>query len=536
MPSASFDSGALCFQVPALVELLGVGQATRCEWQVVGRPPGAQVVIEDPLAPTSTTIEVSQDGTYSFQVCCFYDETQNSGDDQPTTGIEVPDRLFCPRAVVAGDTAQIIAFGCEDATIEWSFTSGPVTSVTGNTTSATVTTDPNASGVAIITATCTRVDVNGTEVVQNLACPVTVLPADSELDCVTSAAVEVEFINCGESCDCFDFTMVFDCENGMTCSEDVLGFTVKQCPPTPNPDEDCEELVRVEVTGVPAFLAPCNDSIDCCDYSICCDDHRPQLLWNSLCNCPGWTFQAPAIEGSDFHNACGCTPGQRWCFEDSATIVASGPQQFVDVMVIWGHNLQNGIVTTSPLAPFGGGPTGVGIVNDNACIEGYSEAVVINFDQPPENGITDLEINIDSNGQGIVCIDQVFIGQKFFLPDDLLPASFVNPHDGDDYELEVKESECGILSRSTRHTPCDFSLEICADDDWLCEHWRPFLRYARRHGFMFQWSRNRKPNDIINAWIPNKVPGSRWQEDGTSIITLPARGFITPPQIPLFVE
>jgi hypothetical protein len=202
-------------------------------------------------------------------------------------------------------------------------------------------------------------------------------------------------------------------------------------------------------------------------------------------------------------------------------------------MVIWGHNITDGSVVTAPLAPFGGGATGIGVVNDGACMDGYTQPVVINFDQVSDN-ITNFTATITSNGDGPVCIDRVFIGRKLFLPDDRLPLSFINPHDGDDYELEVKESACGILSRSVKHTACDWSLEICADDEYLCNVWRPFLRYARRHGFFFQWSRNRKPNDIINAWLVGKQAGSVADEFGTSTVSLNARGFITQPQPKLF--
>lgn len=534
MPSAKFDAENLCYLTPATVELLGVQGATRCEWTVTGRPAGAQVVIADPNAPFTTTVEVTQDGTYAFQVCCFYDQAADAGVD-PSLGVTPEDRLFCPETVIAGDTVEIDAFGCEDATIEWEIQGGPGTSIVGTENGATATTDPLGSGLVAINAICTRIDANGNEIQTVLNCSFSVLDSSIPRICNTSAAVEIDFVNCGELCECFEFTMVFDCAQGRSCVEDTFGFVVKECPPTPDPAEDCPPLVRVEFNGASPISLTCRDLLECCDTSLCCEPHAPMFMINDLCKCRGWTFEAPAVPGSHYYNACSCNVGQRWCFDDIATVVGSGPAEFVDVMVIWGHNLQNGTVTTSLNTVDQDFTTSIGTINDNSCLEGYSQALVINFPGAPDEGITDFEFTIDSGGQGVVCIDQILIGQKFFLEDDMLPASFVNPHDGDDYELEIKESDCGILSRSVKHTPCDFELEICASEEWMCEDFREFLRYARRHGFMFSWSRNRKPTDVINAWLPKKIRGSTDNFDGTVTVNLQARGFITPPQFPAFL-
>jgi len=448
VPVTTYDDLDACAGTPLRINLTNVDEAARCEWNVVDKPAGSQVTFADDAAMDGTEITVTEDGAYHFQVCCFFEEgsVQQVDAQQPT--------LSCALGVRAGDTAFVSLSGCENGTVEWStLTPGVLTSISGDVNGATITTDPDSAGFFAVEAICREFDIDGNETVSALLCFVNVIPQDTELVCTTSPAVDVTFVPCGVRCECTEFVIIFDCEDAERCQTECINFFAKECP-------DPEEARTVE------------ECADCYDDPICCDEHRPVLMWNSLCACPGWEFEAPAIEGSSFHNACSCNIGSQWCFEGSATIVASGPATFVDVMVIWGHNISDGQVTTAPLAPFGGGPTGIGVVNDTACIEGFTQPVIINFDQVPSEGITDFMATIESNGNGPVCIDQVFIGQKMFLPNDLLPLSFVNPHHGDDYSLETKESACGIISRSIQHEPCDWSLEICASDDWLCERSR----------------------------------------------------------------
>lgn len=525
MPFASYDATAACSNDPLNIQILGAPGSIRCEWEVLDKPAGSQVIIPDDQF-FENDVEVTEDGAYQFRVCCFYEE-----------GVELPPpvtapEIACPLKVVAGDTANISLIGCQDASIEWSGSGAGFTSITGDENGATVTTDPAQPGIIVINVDCTQFDNDGNPITTPLSCLFQVIAADTELVCATGPQVEVEYVNCGERCECVDFTVVFDCGEEV-CSSDSIGIIFKDCTPCEE-DENCPELVQINVTGGQApGLSPCNDLIECCDTSLCCDPHAPLLMWNNLCVCPGWTFDAPAIEGSSFYNACSCNPGQKWWFDGPVTITGSGPNRFIDAFVIFGHNIQNGQVITSPLVPPDGDPVTIGAVSDSACIEGYTMPLVMNFEDSGE--VTNISITITPNGPGPFCIDQIFIGQKFFLPDDKLPLNFINPHDGDDYSLEVKESECGILSRSIKHEACDFSLEICADDEWLCEEWRPFLRYARRHGFMFQWSRNRKPTDIISAWLVDKQQGSSANEFGESIVTLKARGYISQPQISTYL-
>ena len=99
MPSVEFPFSTSCFNTPTDVLLTDVGDATRCEWTTIERPTGSQVVFGDDRSATGTSIEVSQDGFYRFQVCCFYDAEQDSG-ITTTPGSEVQDGLYCPLSLI----------------------------------------------------------------------------------------------------------------------------------------------------------------------------------------------------------------------------------------------------------------------------------------------------------------------------------------------------------------------------------------------------------------------------------------------------
>ena len=520
----------LCAGVIAVPIVSGYETATRIEWDVIDKPAGSQVIFSDDTSAEST-IDVSADGAYTIQLRCYFEE----GVVAPPA--PVAPNLACPISVIAGNVATVILTGCQDATIEWS-ASGVATGISGDSVqvggkaNATVTTFQE--GTATVVAICRITDADGVETVTQFTCGFEVLAADTELACITSAPVSFSFVSCGESCQTSEAIFVFNCEEN-SCLSAQIGLVFKDCPPCEDPEE-CEPLERLEMLGVErASLTPCEDFIDFgCDV-VCCDPHKPVLFWNNLFSCPGWVFEGAASEGSSVYNAAGCNPGQMWCTDGTATLVASGPAILVDTMIIWGHNIVAGSVTTSPLKQFGGAPADISLVGDDACIQGYTVPIVINFADVPES-ITDFTATIASADGGPFCIDQIFIGQKLFLPDDRLPLSFQNPHNGTDYRLEVTSSECGPLSRSLIHTPVPMALDVeCVSEEYMCEKWRPYLRYAQRHGVLFQWSRNRKPNDIFSGWITGPAGPSSYSSPHEQTVTLQAEGYITQTQSKVLV-
>lgn len=532
MPEITYDDVNLCSDSPLTLIGTGCAGASRSEWIVIDRPAGSTVTFSAPNSPI-TDVTVSADGPYTFELRCYFDE----GD------IEAPDAadlsLGCPRGVIGGQNAFVVLNGC-NGTVEYTVTGAAATGSSGTEEGVTVTTSATTSGPVDVEAVCRSVDNAGNVTEETVTCSFEVLPQKTELLCVTGAPTAIEFITCGQRCETEQVTVVFDC-GGTVCETAELGIVFRNCPPCIDP-EQCEPLEALTLTGQAAQFQECNsdfilgDGDPCCE-TVCCEPDRPLFFWNSLFSCPGWTAEAPAIEGSSIYNASTCSPGQPWCFEGpTATIIFSGPAQFVSSLVIWGHNITDGEVSTSPLMTSSGEPTTIGVTGDAACIEGYTTPVVIGFTDVPDEGITELAVTITSNTPGPICIDQIFVGNKFFLPEDKLPLSFQNPHNGSDMELEFKESSCGILSRSLKRTPVEMSIELeCLSDEWVKDQWRPFLRYAQRHGLLMQWSRNRCPQDVFNGWIEGPYGPSRYDEEGTQSVTLTARGYVTQPQAKTFV-
>lgn len=525
---------SICSEVPTRPNVLGCDDASRVKWDVLEKPVGSAISIDDDTL-VEPVFDASQDGEYRLQLCCYFE----SGEVNAETGVEPP-QLNCPRGVIAGQTATVYLTGCEDGTAQNAVAAGVATGVTFNSQGVgTVTTSATSPGLAYVAIDCVSFDENGVQTSEELFCEFEVIPANTQLVCTTAPALSVSYEACGESCECTEVTAVFDCA-ATECDSAQIGLVFRDCPECA-PVEDCEELELQFLTGSRlASLSNCSDSLSCCDEDYCCEPDMPALFWNNLCTCPDWTMEAPAIEGSSVYNVCSCNPGQQWCFEGSATIVLSGPQRVVDTLIIWGHNLTDGTVTVSPLTTIDGNSVSVGVIDDGACIGGYTTPVVMNFTDPAEPEgqpqvndllVTDLTVTITSNTGGIVCIDQLFLGQKVFFPDDGMPETFQNPHDGTDYELEVKSSSCGPLSRSLKHVPVDLSVEIdCVDDRWLKEVWRPYLRYAEKHGVLFQHSRNNCPNDVFNGTLKGPVGPSSYNSLNRYTVTLEAEGYVTQDQ------
>lgn len=527
----------LCAGTTAYPIVSGCENNSRVEWQVITKPVGSQVIFSD-INSENSGIDFTEDGTYIIRLCCFFDEGEITA--QPQTG----NAIDCPISVIAGQTGEIVVYGCGDATLDWTAT-GAATGISGanvassGVATGTVTTG-TTPGTGTVTVVCTIVDIDNNETTETLVCDFEVLPEDSLLTCVTSPPIEMDFITCGQSCSCAEATFVVDCQE-VTCQRGRIGLVFKDCPECEeSPECDPIEFLRLEAGSSSAAACSDLDECDCGECSICCDTHRPTFFYNNICHCPGWTLEAPAVEGSSIYNACSCAVGQQWCFIESATIVASGPPAYIDSVILWGHNLTSATVTTSPPEIYEFGPTNVELYGDDSCLEAVSKPVTIKLssnkvdpeDPDPRENITDFTVTITGQPGQLICIDQIFIGERFKLPDDELPDGFVNPHNGTDYELITKESSCGPLSRALKHVPVPFEFELeCMTDQWVCEEWRSFIRYAQRHGFYFQWSQDRKPEDLFYGWITNAIPGSEYTFAGEQTVGFSAEGYITQPQV-----
>lgn len=537
MGQISFGQGPFCSDDSITPTVTGAGNATRTEWEVLQKPVGSQVIFSDDQI-AQPTISVTEDGVYIFKLCCYYDEGEVN-----TTGIGFDPGLTCPLGVVAGSVATVKLNGCDDGSISNATASAPATGIIfDNDGVGSVTTDITGSGTVNVSVDCTIFDDDGNATTQTYTCSFDVIESDTILICETTAPVDVSFITCGQTCFCSEATVIFDCEETI-CDTAEIGLVFIDCPECPE-DEECEELIPVPLTGGSMAIVQPDDIIDCgCYEERIYDKDAPLIHWNNICACPDWTLDANAVQGSSIYNACSCSAGQKWCFEGSATITATSPNgMFIDSMVIWGHNMVDGSVTTSLSL---GETTGIGVVTDDACIEGYTQPTILSFssgivnegDVDQRENVTNFTATITNNSGGLTCIEHIFIGQKLFLPEDALLESFENPHDGSDMELETITNDCGPLSRTLKRVPVPLNVDIeCVDLGWIKEVWRPYIRYAQRHGVLFQHSRNNCPQDIFYGWIQGPIGPSRYSYDDGYSVTLSAEGFITQPQPKLFTN
>lgn len=527
MATIIFEDG-LCFTSSATPTVIGATGATRQEWRVAEKPTGSTVSFSD-LELLEPEITFSQDGEYELELCTYFD----SGSVVVDPALAQEAELNCPKAVLAGQLATVYLRGCTNGQISNVVFSGAATSASFNAEGeGTVTTSAVMTGAATISLDCTTFAADGTPTVTAFSCDFEVLDANTPITPITVAqADDSEFILCGETCICNTVIVTVDC-NETVCETAQVGLVFRECPDNLLAEE-CQPLEQTLLIGNQlTALHACNNTLDdClpCEEDICCDEDEPALFWNNLFNCSGWTVTGDAAEGSSVYNAASCNAGQKLCFNGSTTLTFSGPPTKVDALIIWGHNISDGLITVSPLTTVSGSSVSLGIINDGACIGGYTAPVIVNFtDTGAGLVVTDFTLTIEANSGGLVCIEQIFIGEQVFLPDDRLPATFLNPHDGTDIQTVALESNCGNLGFELERVAIPLELSIpCANRDWLIRVWRPFIRYAQRHGFYFQHSRNLQPTDVFYGWIDGVVPPSTYNEMGDNTVTLNGRGFIT---------
>jgi len=265
-----------------------------------------------------------------------------------------------------------------------------------------------------------------------------------------------------------------------------------------------------------------------CEDDICCSTHVPAFIINDVCHC-GWSIDGAGIEGTTAANVCSCAIGQPWIFNGSGSVTFSGPATLIDNLVIFGHNMESATITTTPLTQFGGGAAQSGRCTDIICDGGYLRPITVSFADVPES-VDSVTVTIDatSTDGGPVCIDQIILGRKFFLPSNALLTTFINPFTGTDYEYEIKESDCGLLSRRSRRVAVPLAVEIdCINERYAFEQLRPLMRYLRNHQVVFYWSINNAPQEVFVGWLDGVQSGAVYEDANTQMASIQARGFIS---------
>lgn len=500
------------------IELTGrcAGTPVRVEWSVESKPPGGQLTLNTDDA-TTIIASANVNGDYKVNFCCHYQ------DGPDALSIITGPFLDCKRGAPWNETIQIEVTGCDSAvTFDWTIV-GADSFITNNN-EADIT--PNQfNGSIQVFVICT--DENG---VQSPAdCQITVFDPAIDLVYSDSEPFCVSARECLETCYCQSAIISINCEP-KECEEICIDINARSIVANAV-IEECVPVEPVALVGVKqAFVPP--DTENCCDgcgLSSCgCDEpeDEPNFIWNDCARCPNWAVQGDAANASD------CQPGNPWCFTDSGTYTVSstdGSECSVDVIYIYGHNIEQATITAS--VPIFGGDRDVSVCYDRAKIGGFKRAIVV----PLAGLFTATEFSFTITGVGVggqpICIDYAMMGQKLFLPDNRMPADFVNPLDGCDRELTVTNSECGVLSRVSRQRPVDWEITIEAPNSWACDYWRSFMRYlGAGNPVIFQPSRNNKEQDSLMGWKAGQQSGSSWVECCDVSVTLSVTGFIHQPE------
>lgn len=226
----------LCAGTPATPIVTGCIGNSRVQWTVLEKPAGSQVIFSDDTSELST-IDVTADGAYKIQLCCYFDKgvtVASMASSEPAIG--------CPISVTAGTVASISLTGCDDETITWAVSGAATFALGGSASGTSVPTDVNTTGAVTVTATCTRFDIDGNEITQVLECGFDVVAEEfGEPEYAEPFAVSV--IQCGQTCLCDDATFLFSCEE-TTCQTAQIGLVFKDCPECKDP-EPCEPLKLV---------------------------------------------------------------------------------------------------------------------------------------------------------------------------------------------------------------------------------------------------------------------------------------------------
>ncbi len=502
----------------------------KAEFELTTQPPGSNGAFSPAeftaeANPYATTFNGDTNGSYEYIYRCTY----STGPTQP----EVPDanpnaQIVCPSAVEENGRFNVSLYGLDDySNIVWTLTGQQAFFGFSQRTRTIVA--ATAGSQVDIEVTADLVDADGNIIDQiTLTCAVPVY--DPTLDRVTTESDEmvIQAVDCGEVCFEVKGSITLNCP---VPEKEFLSIDLHTFAQTPRPVvPNTGPLTQVPVFGallksqLPVGDSLCDDCDDDCFYDIPqpLDHDRPAIIYNNAAHCPGWS--APGDQAKAF-----CYGGEPYCFSGSGSLTISGPQACsADVIIIYGHNFENVTVTSS--AGVFGGSRNFGLCQDRAQIGGFTRPLVVNL----ADLVTSNSFTIDFAGNGTngdpVCIDYVMVGQKLFVPGDCLNADFANPLDGSDTRIDVKYSECGIVSMYSTQVPVDWSVTIDGPQTWFEDYWRSLMRYSKQFPVGFLPSRNNAEQDFLLGISTKPIGGSKYISCNLLENTLALSGYICQPQ------
>lgn len=298
--------------------------------------------------------------------------------------------LDCPHGLQQGQGYTVSASGsdCRDAiSIVWSNSGlpGGVTA-TPNANDYIITTQPTSTGSFEVTVICT-----GTDGEQHTeTCEIFIYEEPEFVGFETSEPLCVEFADCNVNCFCTDIQIEFDCSDA-ECFTESATIVVQDCAEAAAEKicPDVEPIPEAFIIGTKPAYTPIEECLDLeCDCECEEEDlpHNPVTHWNNICSCPTWVVTGAGINDTTAANTCGCAQGRPWVYNGVGNWTATGTEPaFVDSVVIWGHNLLEGCITTEPIPPTissdgsGGNPYCFSSCYDNACIGGFTRPIVIDL-------------------------------------------------------------------------------------------------------------------------------------------------------------
>ena len=491
--------------------------ATRIEWTQRQGPAASQFNFNSDNQPIITGSGPVA-GRYTLRRCCFY---ETEGATQP---VETQPGLTCPEAAMVGDLVSINLAGC-DGIADWTVTGSALLTAVNNQVAYV---SANDAGTYTVEVTCNN--ANGSSF--GYQCEIVFYPDTQQFTTTTSEVAVITAVECGEFCTCEDVDIIIGCDSPNQENVKTPVFFEEILPLAEKPV--IEVLTPVRMTGNPLPALTCNDVIEKpCEEDLCCDQHVPAIIWNDVANC-GWTIESTQeVNGTSAYGAFGNNAGGKLCFTGAVTITLSGPPAFIDTLVLYGHNMTNATITTSPLVPFGGGPATTGVVSDKSCLEGYTNPVIVYFNEVNDN-ITELTVTITPDDPTkTVCIQQIVAGRKLLdLWPNGLPDTWQNPFLGGSREIRIREGNCGITSVTSKRKRASLSIPVeCISESVYKECVMPLIRYLEcPNPLLFAWSINRCPQDLFYGYLTGLVNPVSYEDGFEPIQSLEFEGYIRQPQ------